>query len=44
MKELRNILTFDFFETNIDKILINIVMATIFVWLVYTIQNIPCFG
>ena len=44
MKEIRDILTFEKFELDIDKALINIIMATVFVWLVYTIQHIPCFG
>lgn len=44
MKELKDILTFQKFELDIDKVLINIIMAMIFVWLVYTIQHIPIFG
>lgn len=44
MEELRDILSFRGFKIDIDTTLINIIMATVFVWLVYTIQNIPVFG
>ena len=42
MKEIRDILTFA--EIDIDKALINFTMAVTFVWLVYTISHLPCFG
>lgn len=44
MNELRDILFFRGFKIDIDNALMNIIMATIFVWLVYTIQNVPIFG
>ncbi len=44
MKELRDILTFQNVEFDIDTVIMNIVMASAFVWLVYTLQHIPTFG
>ena len=44
MKELKDILTFQNIEFDVDSIIMNIVMAAAFVWLIYTIQHLPTFG
>lgn len=42
MKELKEILELQ--KIDIDTIIMNIVMASAFVWMVYTLQHLPSFG